>query len=236
MAFSPSGGLLATANRFANTVSVYADSDLAMTGVPANITADATAPTGAVVTYTPPTVADEDSAETPTVGCLPASGSLFAIATTTVTCTATDTDDSNSPVTATFTVTVNGAPAQLQALLASVSALPSSTAKTVLSVQLGDALAAEQSGNTSRVCLDLSAVLRTARQEQAYRQLTPAQATSVIDAANQIAAVTGCSAGPPAGPLLRPFAKPAVKHSNHKHHHASKTRSSAVTGRSPDIA
>jgi HYR domain len=134
VAFSPSGGLLATAN----AVSVYADSDLALTNVPANITTGATGPRGAIVNYTPPTATDEDSAETPTVGCLPASGWLFAIATTTVTCTATDADDYNSPVTATFTVTVKGALAQLQALLASVSALPSSTAKTVLSVQLED--------------------------------------------------------------------------------------------------
>ena len=130
VAFSPSGGLFATANGDADTVSVYGDSDLALTGVPGNITTDATGPAGAVVHYTPPTATDEDSGETPTVGCLPASGSTFAIGKTTVTCTATDPDGLNSPVTATFTVTVTGALGQLQALLGSAAALPSSTAKT----------------------------------------------------------------------------------------------------------
>ncbi len=90
-----------------------------------------------VVSYTPPTVVDEGG-ETPIVGCLPASGSLFAIATTTVTCTVSDADDSNSPVTATFTVTVEGALARLQDLLASVGGLPSSTARSVLGVHERD--------------------------------------------------------------------------------------------------
>ncbi len=81
------------------------DNDLALTNVPANITTNATGSQGAVVTYTPPTVVDEDS-PLPPVNCTPASGSTFAIGTTTVTCTVTDSDDSNSPVSATFSVTV----------------------------------------------------------------------------------------------------------------------------------
>ena len=172
------------------SMSLYEDSDLALTGVPANITTNAAGPTGAVVNYTAPTATDEDSVETPTVGCLPASGSPFATGTTTVTCTATDADDLNSPVHASFTVTVTGALGQLQALLASVAALPSSTARTVLGVQLGDAVAAEQAGNTSRVCLDLFGLVRAAEQEQSYHQLTAAQATSIINAANQMGVAT----------------------------------------------
>jgi HYR domain len=82
------------------------DSDLGLTNVPANITVDATSPQGAVVTYTPPTVVDEDS-PLPSVSCVPASGSTFAIGTTKVTCTVSDSDDANSPVSASFTVTVN---------------------------------------------------------------------------------------------------------------------------------
>ena len=199
------------------------DSDLALTNVPANVTVNATGPTGAVVNYTPPTATDEGG-ETPTVGCLPASGSTFAIGTTTVTCTATDADDLNSPVTATFTVTVTGALGQLQALLASVGALPSSTAKTVLSVQLGDAIAAEQAGNTGRVCMDLFGVIRSAQTEESYGQLTAAQATSIINAADQIAAVVGCGGVDPAPVVLRPVVKPAVKHSGHKRHRGSRVQ------------
>ena len=81
------------------------DTDLALTNVPANITTNATSPQGAVVTYTPPTVVDEDS-PLPPVTCTPASGSTFPIGTTTVTCTVTDSDDTPSTVTASFSVTV----------------------------------------------------------------------------------------------------------------------------------
>ena len=102
---------------------------------------------------------------------------------------------------------IGGALAQLQALLAVVGALPSSTARTVLNVQVADAIAAEQAGNTGRVCMDLNGVVRTALQEQSYGQLTSAQATSVINAASQIAAVIGCSTVGPAR-----AARPAVKH------------------------
>jgi hypothetical protein len=85
------------------------DNDLALTAVPSNITVPATGPSGAIVTYTPPTAGDEGGNDpAATVACSPASGSLFPIGTTTVTCTATDADDSNSPVTASFTVTVVG--------------------------------------------------------------------------------------------------------------------------------
>lgn len=71
--------------------------------------------------------------ETPTVGCLPASESTFAIGTTTVTCTATDADDFNSPVTASFTVTVNGALAHLQnPLLRDVKTLPATIGRLIL--------------------------------------------------------------------------------------------------------
>jgi PKD domain/HYR domain len=82
------------------------DNDLALTSVPANITVNATSTQGAVVTYTPPTVVDEDN-PLPPVNCSPAPGSTFAIGTTTVTCTVSDSDDTNSPVSQSFTVTVN---------------------------------------------------------------------------------------------------------------------------------
>ena len=122
------------------------------------------------------------------------------------------------------TVTVKGALAQLQDLLALVGALPSSTARTVLGVQLGDAIAAEQGGNTSRVCLDLFGVVRAAEQEESYGQLTAAQSTSIVNAANQIAAVVGCGGVDPPPVLLRPVVKPAVRHSGHKRHHRGRVQ------------
>ena len=64
-------------------------------------------PTGAVVSYDPPTVSDvvDDS---PSVDCLPSSGSAFPVGTTSVTCTATDAED--NVATSTFSVTVDYVP------------------------------------------------------------------------------------------------------------------------------
>ena len=81
------------------------DTDLALTGVPADITEPAAGPSGSVVTYSVPSALDEDSTAPP-VSCSPASGSTFPIGTTTVTCGVTDADDSPSTVAATFRVTV----------------------------------------------------------------------------------------------------------------------------------
>ena len=83
------------------------DTDLALAGVPASISVDATGANGAVVTYASPTAID-DAGDDPAaaVGCVPLSGSTFAAGTTTVTCSATSADDSPATVSATFTVTV----------------------------------------------------------------------------------------------------------------------------------
>ncbi|HEU0026642.1 MAG TPA: HYR domain-containing protein [Ktedonobacterales bacterium] len=83
------------------------DADPDLSNVPTDITAEATGPSGAAVTYTPPTATDEAGDTAPSsVTCLPASGATFALGATTVTCTATDADDTNSPVSQSFTVTV----------------------------------------------------------------------------------------------------------------------------------
>ena len=80
------------------------DKDLTLP-TPTDMTVDSTSHNGATVNYTTPTAGDEGT-ETPSVSCLPASGSTFAIGTTTVNCTATDSGDSNSPVSSSFHVTV----------------------------------------------------------------------------------------------------------------------------------
>ncbi|HEU4412784.1 MAG TPA: HYR domain-containing protein [Polyangiaceae bacterium] len=58
--------------------------------VPAAVTAGATSPAGAIVTYDPPSAVDLVDGER-AVACSPASGSAFALGTTTVTCGAEDT-------------------------------------------------------------------------------------------------------------------------------------------------
>jgi hypothetical protein len=81
------------------------DTDLALSGVPADITVAAAGPSGTAVTYTAPSVLDED-ASMPAVSCSPASGSTFPIGTTTVACAVSDADDTPSSVTKTFRVIV----------------------------------------------------------------------------------------------------------------------------------
>jgi X-Pro dipeptidyl-peptidase len=58
-------------------------------GTPADMTLESTDATGLTVTYTPPTATDTQDPN-PTVSCVPASGTKFAVGTTKVTCTATD--------------------------------------------------------------------------------------------------------------------------------------------------
>jgi len=69
----------------------------------ANMTAEATTASGAIVTYTSPSWTDA-VAGSGTAGCVPASGSTFPVDTTTVTCTATDAAGNTGS--ASFTVTV----------------------------------------------------------------------------------------------------------------------------------
>lgn len=70
--------------------------------VPANITTEATGPSGAAVTYVATATDNIDGSLTPT--CSPVSGSTFPLGTTPVTCTATDA--AGNTATSTFTVTV----------------------------------------------------------------------------------------------------------------------------------
>jgi hypothetical protein len=74
-----------------------------ISGVPADITAEATGSGGAAVTFAEPTASDYHGGVVP-VTCAPDSGSTFAIKTTTVTCTATDSSGNTGGVT--FKVTV----------------------------------------------------------------------------------------------------------------------------------
>src|SRR6185503_12459916 len=67
------------------TVTVTSSNTPPVVTVPANITREATSPSGAVVTFTATATDAQDGPRTPV--CTPPSGSTFPIATTTVTCT-----------------------------------------------------------------------------------------------------------------------------------------------------
>ena len=79
------------------------DAVLPVVTVPANISRDATAAGGAVVTFTATATDNVSGALVPS--CSPASGQTFAIGTTTVTCTATDAAGNQG--TGVFSVTIN---------------------------------------------------------------------------------------------------------------------------------
>jgi hypothetical protein len=76
-----------------------------LSAVPSAVTAEATGPGGAAVTYTPPTASDAVDGS-PAVTCVPPSGSTFALGTQTVSCTTTDASG-NQSAPQTFTVTVS---------------------------------------------------------------------------------------------------------------------------------
>ncbi len=90
-------------------VTVEDTTDPVLSGVPSNITREATSASGAAVTFTAPTATDTVDGS-PTVGCattgtpVRTSGSTFPLGTTIVTCTATD--DAGNADTDTFTITV----------------------------------------------------------------------------------------------------------------------------------
>jgi hypothetical protein len=94
-----SGGLSATGS-FTVTVTDSVGPSLTL---PADISAEATSASGAVVSYTASATDLVDPA--PTVDCAPASGSTFPLGTTSVDCTATDATGNGSA--ASFTVTVS---------------------------------------------------------------------------------------------------------------------------------
>jgi len=97
----------------------------------ANLTAEATSASGAIVTYTPPATYDAvDGAGVAT--CAPASGATFALGTTTVTCTATN--QAGNPATPTsFTVTVADTTPPALALPANLVTDPTSASGAAVS-------------------------------------------------------------------------------------------------------
>ena len=88
-----------------------------------NVTAEATGPNGANVSYTSPTTTDAVDGSG-TANCTPAAGSQFALGNTTVTCTATDAAGNHSS--STFTVTVKDTTAPVIAHHDDVSATATS--------------------------------------------------------------------------------------------------------------
>ena len=165
------------------TVTVVDTVPPTLSNLPANMTVNATMPAGAVVTYTTPTATD--AVGVVTQGCLPSSGSTFAVGTTTVTCTARDA--AGNSASASFTVTVRSAAVQLADLLTLVTGVGSgkSFAAKVLSAQAALAV-----GNFSLATGYLQDIINEVT-AQSGKSVTVAQAAQIIGAAQQIRAALG---------------------------------------------
>lgn len=111
-----------------------------VTGVPANITKEASGPGGATVTFALPTATD-DVDGTVAVTCNPSSGSTFAIGTTTVSCSATDAHHNMAG--ASFTVTVQDTTAPVITVPSDVT---SEATATLTPVAIGTATATDAVG------------------------------------------------------------------------------------------
>lgn len=84
------------------SVTIRRDTTSPQLALPADITVEATGPSGATVTYAASASDNLDSS--PVLGCSPASGSVFPLGTTVVTCTALD--DADNPSLGSFRVTM----------------------------------------------------------------------------------------------------------------------------------
>ena len=174
--------------------SAPADSDLGLSGLPANVTTDATSPQGAVVTYTLPAAVDESGdSPGPSVNCTPASGSTFPIGTTTVTCTVTDSDDTPSTVSGSFQVVVKGAAEQISDLISLINSfnLSPQGIQTSFDSQLQAVQTDLAANNTAQACSDLTSFINHVK-AQSGKMLTVAQANQLLAAATRIQAVLGC--------------------------------------------
>ena len=159
--------------------------------VPSAVTADATSPSGAVVTYE--ATATDDSDPAPAVACAPASGTTFAIGVTTVSCTATDAAGNEAE--ASFSVTVKGAATQIDDLRDQIESLnlkqgiENSLDAKLRAIQ--EALDAAAAGDVATACNKLDSFINEVR-AQSGKAIAAADADALIADANRIKAVLRC--------------------------------------------
>ena len=110
------------------TVTIVSDNTPPVLSLPSDITAEATGPNGAVVTFTA-TANDNIDGPVP-VTCLPSSGSLFALGTTAVQCSAHDA--AGNPASGSFNVIVRDTTAPFLTLPSDISAEATSAAGAVV--------------------------------------------------------------------------------------------------------
>ncbi len=156
--------------------------------VPTGLTVDATAQTGARVTYAASAHDDRDLA--PTLVCTPASGTVFAIGNTTVSCLATDA--AGNAATARFMVHVRGAGEQIAALIGkTVAFLDLPALKPAVSAALQSAADSLVARNPRAACLGLNVYMAAVKLAPA-KAFTAAERAELVADAIRIRAVIGC--------------------------------------------
>ena len=166
-----------------NPVSV--DNDLTVHGLPQDQVLDATSPAGAVFTYAPPTVTDEDS-PAPTIQCSPSSGT-FPIGGSMVYCTISGTDDVRGfPLD--FKVIVEGADYQALVLQGKVKGVGPGKS---LYDKLGQVQADLTANNNADACGTLNDFIHQVN-ALSGNKITAELADQLVTSAEQIQAVIGC--------------------------------------------
>lgn len=155
--------------------------------LPPNVVADATSPTGAVVSYV---VTATDLSGTSTVTCSPTSGGTFPIGTTTVTCQARDA--SGNATTGAFSVTVKAASAQIVDLQQAVAGLDlQEGTETSVQAKLSAALDALNARNVVDACGSLGALINQIN-AQAGKKISFADAQALLATVQRIRSAAGC--------------------------------------------
>ena len=150
--------------------------------LPAELTADATSPSGAVVSYS---YSATDLSGPVSSSCTPASGIAFPVGATLVTCTSAD--PSGNSATGNFYVTVKGAAEQLADLLPTATGVGSGTS---LADKVRTAESYLRAGNTKRACDTLSAFIKEVR--AGGKRISPDQALQLTATAQRIRGAIGC--------------------------------------------
>jgi HYR domain len=156
--------------------------------LPADMTLNATSPSGIRVSWT--VGATDDSGRTPDVTCDRESGENFPIGGTAVYCTATDAEGLST--TGFFRIQVLGAADQLAALRRAVTGVGPGRSLADKVAETQAALAARDSGTACRLLTDLGSQLRA----QSGKRVPAATAATLRADAARIASVLGCNGEP----------------------------------------
>jgi hypothetical protein len=156
--------------------------------VPADFSVNGIGPTGAPATYQ--ASATDIADPTPTVSCLPASGTTFGIGTTVVQCTAAD--DSNNVTSRSFSIRVVGAVEQILALTDKTLLFVDLPAlQPALRARLQEAAEAIVTNRPAVACRALNAYIAAVTQAPPDA-LTAAEKSELIADANRIKGVIAC--------------------------------------------